>query len=155
MDLKLDLPPAGTLVPNNDVDPLRFYYRPLIGRVFRARIDAGLALLSGRYRRLLEIGYGSGLLMPTLARVLEPGGALLIGCPAIHRAMNAAIAAIGFRGIEQHHFSSITDVAAALAPHFTIAATATWPALLRHAPLGLAPYTCLLAHRVAAPPSSW
>ena len=68
--LRLRLPPRGTLRPNNEVDPLRFYYRPLVGRVFRARIDAGLALLDGlRFERLLEIGYGSGLLMPTLATI--------------------------------------------------------------------------------------
>src|SRR5689334_18622004 len=69
--MKFELPPAGTLVPNNDVDPLPYYYKPLIGRVFQARLDAGLQLLDGRFRRLLEIGYGSGLLMPTLAAACD------------------------------------------------------------------------------------
>ena len=45
MPLRLDLPPRGTLTPNNDVDPLAFYYKPVVGRVFRARIDLGLGLL--------------------------------------------------------------------------------------------------------------
>jgi SAM-dependent methyltransferase len=220
--LRLRLPPRGTLRPNNDVDPLRFYYRPLVGRVFRARIDAGLALLDGlRFDRLLEIGYGSGLLMPTLAplarelhgadleaeppnlratlarlgahpaslvqadirrlpfpdahfdgaiafsilehlragelleagrelaRVVSPGGRLLVGCPAVHRAMNAAFSLIGFAGIEQHHFSSIADAVTALAPAFTVEKHATWPRLLSRAPLGLAPYTCVLLRREA------
>src|SRR5688572_14105731 len=66
--LRLELPPRGTLTPNNDVDPLAFYYKPVVGRVFRARIDLGLSLLDDRYDSLLEIGYGSGLLLPTLAR---------------------------------------------------------------------------------------
>ncbi|MGZ3408535.1 MAG: class I SAM-dependent methyltransferase, partial [Polyangia bacterium] len=167
--LTLKLPPPGVLVPNNAVDPLPYYYRPLLGKVFAARLNSGLRLLDGRYPRLLEIGYGSGLLMPTLAsacdelygldlerepaglrdrlarlgvtpralvqanaqsmpfadgffdavvafsifehlratelapalaeaaRVLAPGGRLLIGCPAVHRLMNAAFASIGFR----------------------------------------------------------
>jgi SAM-dependent methyltransferase len=220
--LRLRLPPRGVLRPNNQVDPLRFYYKPLVGRVFRARIDAGLALLDGqRFRRLLEIGYGSGLLMPTLheaadelhgadleaeppglraalerlgvrpaslvqadiqslpfpdahfdgvvafsilehlrapelaragaelARVTAPGGRLLIGCPAVHRAMNTAFSLIGFSGIEQHHFSSIVDATHALHPAFTVEKHATWPRLLHRAPLGLAPYTCVLLRREA------
>src|SRR5262245_2129729 len=65
------LPPPGALRPNNDVDPFRFYYKPLVGRVFAARLDTGLGLLQGRFRRLLEIGYGSGLLMPTLQPLTE------------------------------------------------------------------------------------
>jgi SAM-dependent methyltransferase len=217
--IRLQLPPAGALVPNNDVDPLPFYYKPLIGRVFRARLDAGLQLLDGRFARLLEIGYGSGLLMPTLAavadelhgvdlekepaelrarlrelgvtpaklvqadvcelpyddgyfdgavafsifehlrapaleralrevaRVLSPGGRLLVGCPAVHKLMNAAIAAIGFAGIEQHHFSTIGDVLAAAEPHFTVAKMATLPAPMRALPLGWAPYTAALLTR--------
>jgi SAM-dependent methyltransferase len=215
---RFQLPPRGALTANNAVDPFRFYYRPLIGRVFAARLDVGLGLVDGRFRRLLEIGYGSGLLMPTLAgltdelygadleteppglraalaglgvrpaglvqadvqnlpfpdekfdgvvafsilehlkrdeleralgevaRVLEPGGRFLVGCPAVHRAMNAAFAAIGFRGIEQHHFSGMPDVLRAAAPWFTVEKRATLPRLLDRlgAPLGWAPYTAVL-----------
>jgi ubiquinone/menaquinone biosynthesis C-methylase UbiE len=216
---KFELPPAGALRPNNAVDPFVFYYRPLIGRVFAARLDTGLGLLHRRFRRLCEVGYGSGLLMPTLARltdelygvdlerepdglrdalarlgvtphtlvqsdvrrlpfadgffdgvvafsifehlkqpelveaaremqrVLEPGGHLLIGCPAVHKAMNAAFAAIGFSGIDEHHFSSIADVLDALSPYFTVAERASWPRLLTHAPLGWAPYSSVLLVR--------
>src|SRR5262249_25069936 len=67
MDLRLELPPRGALRPNNDVDPLAFYYKPVVGRIFRARIDLGLGLLDRRYDELLEIGYGSGLFLPTPA----------------------------------------------------------------------------------------
>jgi SAM-dependent methyltransferase len=66
--LRLELPPRGALTPNNAVDPLAFYYRPLVGRIFRARIDLGLGLLDRGYEELLEVGYGSGLLLPTLAQ---------------------------------------------------------------------------------------
>ena len=217
--LQLKLPPPGVLVPNNAVDPLPYYYRPLVGKVFAARLNIGLKLLDGRYRRLLEIGYGSGLLMPTLAsvcdelygldlerepnglrerlcrlrvepralvqanarsmpfddgffdavvafsifehlraheleltlaecaRVLAPEGKLLVGCPAVHKLMNAAFATIGFAGIENHHFSDIADVVAAGAPWFTVERRAALPALMSAMPLGWAPYTTVLLSR--------
>jgi len=214
--LRLALPPRGSLAPNNRVDPLKYYYAPLIGRVFAARINLGLALLDGRYRRLLEIGYGSGLLLPTLARaadvvdgidlasrpdevraalakmrvtvgelaqgdacalpfadarydavvafsilehlrreqltraiaeahrVLSVGGRFLVGCPAVHTGMNVAFAAIGFRGIDQHHVSSIHDVLDVAKTHFTVEKRATLP---RGVPLGWAPYGAVLLRK--------
>jgi SAM-dependent methyltransferase len=217
--LELKLPPPGVLVPNNAVDPLPFYYRPLLGKLFRARLNIGLRLLDRRYSRLLEIGYGSGLLLPTLAgacdelygldrerqpaslaerlarlgvrpralvqataqampfhdgflgavvafsifehlrgdelapalaevaRVLAPGGHLLVGCPAVHPLMNAAFATIGFDAIEDHHFSTIADVVGAAAPWFTVKARAALPAVMRALPLGWAPYTTVLLAR--------
>lgn len=218
--LRLSLPPRGHLTPNNAVDPLGFYYTPLVGRLFRARIDIGLSLLSGRFHRMLEIGYGSGLLLPTLhkvcdelhgadleveppglrerlsslsvraaslvradisqlpfpdgyfdgvvafsilehlrahelgpalaevARVLEPGGKFLIGCPAVHKAMNAAFSAIGFHDIESHHFSGLPDILKVAEAHFTVARRETLPPVIgRVLPLGWAPYSCVLLTR--------
>jgi ubiquinone/menaquinone biosynthesis C-methylase UbiE len=214
--LTLKLPPPGVLVPNNDVDPLPYYYRPFLGKLFAARLNTGLRLLHGHYARLLEIGYGSGLLMPTLAsacdelygldlerepsglrerlrrlgvtpralvqanaqsmpfadrffdavvafsifehlraadlapalgevaRVLRPGGTLLVGCPAVHRLMNAAFATIGFHGIDDHHFSDIADVVSAAAPWFSVERRAALPSVMRAMPLGWAPYTTVL-----------
>ena len=50
-------------------DPLDFYYHPVAGLVYRRRLAMGLALLGdGPVERLLEIGYGSGILFPELAR---------------------------------------------------------------------------------------
>jgi len=40
-------------------DPLRFHYWPVIGRIYRRRIDGCLALL-GIGKRVLDVGYGSG-----------------------------------------------------------------------------------------------
>lgn len=217
VSIRLQLPPRGSIAPNNDVDPLKYYYVPLVGRVFTARINTGLALLDGRrFRTLLEIGFGSGLLLPTLARmadrvdgvdlasdpevvrgellrlgttvgdlrrgdacalpftdgaydavvafsifehlksaelsralieahrVLAPGGELLVGCPAVHKGMNLAFAAIGFRGIDDHHFSSIHDVLGAARGLFTVEKSATMP---RGVPLGWAPYNAVLLRR--------
>jgi SAM-dependent methyltransferase len=217
--LSLKLPPPGALQPNNDVDPLPYYYKPLVGRIFAARLNSGLRLLNGHFPRLLEVGYGSGLLMPTLAatcdelygvdlepespglrerlarlgvkpaalvqadvralpfgdrffdavvafsifehvrpqqlpaaladvaRVLQPGGQLLIGCPAVHKLMNAAFAAIGFADIENHHFSNIADVVRAALPHFTLTQKAALPSVMEPLPLGWAPYTAVLLQR--------
>ena len=217
--MRLELPPRGTLSPNSAVDPLRYYYTPVVGRIFTSRLQIGLDLIDARFHRLLEIGYGSGLLMPSLAqvsdeiygadllpeppgvraalsrlgvtpkelvqadirelpfsdgffdgvvafsifehlradelsralaeaaRVLAPGGRLLVGCPAVHKLMNAAFAAIGFSDIEHHHFSDIGDVVAAARARFRVVRRAALPSLASALPLGWAPYTTVLLER--------
>jgi ubiquinone/menaquinone biosynthesis C-methylase UbiE len=64
--MKLVLPPPGTLRPNNEHDPLPYYYRPLTGWLYRRRLQIGLDLLPERGTRVLEVGAGSGILVPTL-----------------------------------------------------------------------------------------
>jgi SAM-dependent methyltransferase len=64
--MKLVLPPAGTLKPNNEHDPLPYYYRPLLGWIYRQRLQMGLDLLPHGGKRVLEVGVGSGILVPTL-----------------------------------------------------------------------------------------
>lgn len=52
-----------------EVDCADWNYRPFLGLVIRMRYRLVLALLSERrFQRLLEIGYGSGVFMPELAR---------------------------------------------------------------------------------------
>ncbi len=63
------LPPEGSLDANGPDDPLPYYYKPLLGRIYRARIEQALALLHPPYRSILEVGYGSGILIPSLARM--------------------------------------------------------------------------------------
>src|SRR5947207_15012596 len=51
----------------DESDPLPWYYRPLTGRLYRRRLQMALDLLGpGPYGRVLEAGYGSGILLPTL-----------------------------------------------------------------------------------------
>jgi predicted TPR repeat methyltransferase len=65
-----DLPKSGP------TDPIEYYRRPLIGRLFRERINRGLGLLAGRrFENALEVGYGSGVVQLALA----PGVADLHG----------------------------------------------------------------------------
>ncbi len=63
------LPEEGALRPNNQDDPLPYYYKPLVGSIFRARIEQGLSLLNPPYESVLEVGFGSGVLLPSLCRL--------------------------------------------------------------------------------------
>jgi SAM-dependent methyltransferase len=87
--MRLELPPRGTLSPNSAVDPLRYYYTPVVGRIFTSRLQIGLDLIDARFHRLLEIGYGSGLLMPSLAQVTDEiyGADLLPEPPGVRAAL--------------------------------------------------------------------
>jgi ubiquinone/menaquinone biosynthesis C-methylase UbiE len=51
-------------------DPLRFYYWPVIGRMYRRRVELCLAQCAGG-ERILEIGFGSGVSFLNLAEKYE------------------------------------------------------------------------------------
>ena len=53
---------------NGPTDPIEYYRKPLVGRIFRERINRGLRLLpERRFSRALELGYGSGAVLLSLA----------------------------------------------------------------------------------------
>lgn len=52
----------------NDEDPTLFYRLPLIGWVYRKRLINTLVLTEAGVGKLLDIGYGSGLLFPSLLK---------------------------------------------------------------------------------------
>jgi len=62
--------PERSIVPKSEFDdPIDYYYRPLTGKVYRDRLEISIAMLGDKkFESLLEIGYGSGLLLPELAR---------------------------------------------------------------------------------------
>jgi SAM-dependent methyltransferase len=64
--VKFRFPPSGVLVPNSEFDPLPYYYRPVVGHIYRRRLQMGLRLIPEGGRRVLEIGVGSGILVPSL-----------------------------------------------------------------------------------------
>jgi SAM-dependent methyltransferase len=70
MAIRLDLPPRGILKPNDADDPLPYYYHPWVGWLYRHRLQMGLDFLpdSPAGGRVLEIGVGSGVLVPTLTK---------------------------------------------------------------------------------------
>jgi SAM-dependent methyltransferase len=57
------------VVQNGPTDPINYYRRPLVGSLFLKRINLGLQLIPARkYERGLEVGFGSGGLLLTLAK---------------------------------------------------------------------------------------
>src|SRR4028118_1806248 len=64
----LQLPPRHRIRPNNEKDPLPFYYKPTTAWLYRHRLQMGLNLLPAGAKRVLEVGVGSGILVPTLTR---------------------------------------------------------------------------------------
>lgn len=65
-DLLVGLPQNGA------TDPIEFYRRPVIGRLFRERINMGLRLLPARrFDSALEVGYGAGAVLLALAPGVE------------------------------------------------------------------------------------
>ena len=73
--IKFELPAFDALTPNNEKDPLPHYYRPGLGALFAHRLQMGLDLMTSqsdlhhhKLQRVLEIGVGSGILIPTLTR---------------------------------------------------------------------------------------
>ncbi|MDZ4785759.1 MAG: class I SAM-dependent methyltransferase [bacterium] len=68
--VKFKLPPKGMLAPNGSDDPLKYYYVPLVSKLFISRINITLRLLNDlSFDKSLEIGYGSGVLLPTLSKL--------------------------------------------------------------------------------------
>jgi 2-polyprenyl-3-methyl-5-hydroxy-6-metoxy-1,4-benzoquinol methylase len=64
--MRLLLPKQGALKPNDQHDPLPYYHHPVVGWLFRRRLRMALDLLPADGRRILEVGVGSGVLVPTL-----------------------------------------------------------------------------------------
>jgi len=68
VSLRLELPEKGVLRPNDAHDPLPYYYHPVVGWLYRHRLQMGLDLLPADGTRVLEVGVGSGVLVPTLTK---------------------------------------------------------------------------------------
>jgi len=48
-------------------DPVYYHYIPFVSYVYKKRLSNTLSLLKDDYEKLLEIGYGSGILLPELS----------------------------------------------------------------------------------------
>src|SRR4051794_33527059 len=65
----LNLLPEQELLATSAVDHADWNYRPILGRIQRLRFDLILSMLRGSFaKRLLEIGYGSGIFLPELSK---------------------------------------------------------------------------------------
>jgi SAM-dependent methyltransferase len=66
---KLHLPPRALVPKPAEDDPVDYYFKPLTAAIYRARLKLAARLLGDdRYGSLLEVGYGSGIFLPELAR---------------------------------------------------------------------------------------
>src|SRR5215475_1341637 len=92
----LHLLPRDALVKTNPLDQGDWNFRPVLGWVQRLRLRCVASVLdaSPRAKRLLEVGYGSGIFMPELARYagarfgadVHPAGAAVHATLALHAA---------------------------------------------------------------------
>ena len=64
------LPPRGALPKTNDEDPVDYYYG-LTAPLYRGRLTVAARLLGAQHGSLLDVGYGSGIFFPELARRAE------------------------------------------------------------------------------------
>ncbi len=60
MTIKLNLLPYEEYKGVNDLDPIKYYYWPLFGKMYRRRVELALEECSGG-ERILEVGFGTGL----------------------------------------------------------------------------------------------
>ena len=66
---ELLIPPKGMAPKPDGDDPIDYYYHPLVGWLYRARLGLAADLLGARqFDSLLEVGYGSGIFLLELAR---------------------------------------------------------------------------------------
>lgn len=65
MPPKLKLLAADTYKGVNQYDPIKYYYWPVFGRMYRRRVELALGECSGG-ERVLEVGFGTGLAFPNL-----------------------------------------------------------------------------------------
>ena len=49
----------------NDLDPIKYYYWPIFGKMYRQRVEMALGECSSG-ERILEVGFGTGLTFPNL-----------------------------------------------------------------------------------------
>jgi ubiquinone/menaquinone biosynthesis C-methylase UbiE len=59
------------LIKTGPVDYADWNYRPILGNIQRLRFSLALSLLPVYSNRLLEIGYGSGVFMPSLSPIAD------------------------------------------------------------------------------------
>lgn len=67
--MHIQIPAEENVEPTNQEDPLRYYYLPVIGNLFLKRLEMVLDMIGlKRGKKILEIGYGSGILFLELSK---------------------------------------------------------------------------------------
>jgi ubiquinone/menaquinone biosynthesis C-methylase UbiE len=79
--VKLKLLPHREYAGADRDDPLRFYFWPVLGRMYRRRVELCLAQCTGG-GRVLEVGFGSGVTFLNLSQMYEEIYGLDLNAPA-------------------------------------------------------------------------
>src|SRR5215468_1496201 len=66
--MRITLPERRNIKETGAADPLKFYYIPVARSFYTARFADAVRLLGKRVGRLLEVGCGSGIFLPELAK---------------------------------------------------------------------------------------
>ena len=75
--VKLIMPPKKVMTQTNWGDPVMYHYYPGPHVIYRKRLKNTLKLMQPyRFEHLLEIGYGSGIFLPTLSKFAKKVTAL-------------------------------------------------------------------------------
>jgi ubiquinone/menaquinone biosynthesis C-methylase UbiE len=70
MTPKLKLLPIHKYKGVNQYDPIKYYYWPIFGRMYRRRVELALGECTGG-KRVLEVGFGTGLAFPNLKDIYQ------------------------------------------------------------------------------------
>lgn len=105
--MAIRLPARQLISPTNDEDPLQYYYAPLTGYVYTRRLQLACDLLGdGPFQNLLEIGYGSGILLPELSQRCRRLVAV-----DIHRQFDQVYAMLETEGVEASlHYGDVRSL---------------------------------------------
>lgn len=69
---KFYMAPRNLMARTNNADVIHLYYWPLVGPLFRKRCQMLLDVIAGRhFGSILEVAYGSGVLLPSLAGLCD------------------------------------------------------------------------------------
>ena len=66
--MRISLPERSNIKETGAADPLKYYYTPVARSFYTARFADAVRLLGRHVGRLLEVGCGSGIFMPELAK---------------------------------------------------------------------------------------
>lgn len=100
--VKLIIPPRWLMTQTNWGDPVFYHYYPFSRYVYRKRLKNTLALIAPyRFEKLLEIGYGSGIFLPTLSKLAREVHAL-----DIHKETSAVERLLDWYQVKNVHLAS-------------------------------------------------
>lgn len=102
----IKLLPQEALIKTGPVDHADWNYKKgVLGTIIRKRFDLCISLMhNSKYKRMLEIGYGSGVFFPELSKRAEA----LYGID-IHEYHDSVKEALGNHGIESYLYSSSAE----------------------------------------------